>query len=117
MGTVGDSYDNALAENFWSVLKTECVRRAEFATRRRHRRLPGQRPGTHPRTRTDTTNRVRPTGRTLSLSMGKGNIAHCTKSVLAPRLSQENTPQRSTSSGDFGQHRDGGVYRHPKCDS
>jgi len=121
MGTVGDSYDNALAENFWSVLKTECVRRAEFATRaeanqalfeyidgfynprriqkglgwrtpdefeaahaagdltdedyrrlaalatrRRHRRLPGQRPGTHPRTHTDTTNRVRPTGRTLT---------------------------------------------------
>jgi transposase InsO family protein len=33
MGTVGDSYDNALAENFWSVLKTECVRRTAFATR------------------------------------------------------------------------------------
>ncbi|MFF9667151.1 transposase, partial [Streptomyces althioticus] len=33
MGTVGDSYDNALAENFWSVLKTECVRRTTFATR------------------------------------------------------------------------------------
>jgi transposase InsO family protein len=33
MGTVGDSYDNALAENFWSVLKTECVRRTSFATR------------------------------------------------------------------------------------
>ena len=33
MGTVGDSYDNALAENFWSVLKTECVRRTTFPTR------------------------------------------------------------------------------------
>jgi transposase InsO family protein len=33
MGTVGDSYDNALAENFWSVAKTECVRRHQFATR------------------------------------------------------------------------------------
>jgi transposase InsO family protein len=33
MGTVGDSFDNALAENFWSVAKTECVRRREFATR------------------------------------------------------------------------------------
>ncbi|MFI5529301.1 IS3 family transposase [Kitasatospora sp. NPDC051853] len=33
MGSVGDSFDNALAENFWSVLKTECVRRTTFATR------------------------------------------------------------------------------------
>ncbi|MFG2693064.1 transposase [Kitasatospora sp. NPDC048407] len=33
MGTVGDSYGNALAENFWNVLNTECVRRATFATR------------------------------------------------------------------------------------
>lgn len=33
MGTVGDSFDNALAENFWSVLKTECVRRTSFPTR------------------------------------------------------------------------------------
>jgi len=33
MGTVGDSYDNALAENMWSTLKTECVRRRDFATR------------------------------------------------------------------------------------
>jgi transposase InsO family protein len=33
MGTVGDSFDNALAENLWSVLKTECVRRTTFATR------------------------------------------------------------------------------------
>lgn len=33
MGTVGDSFDNALAENFWSVTKTECVRRHDFATR------------------------------------------------------------------------------------
>jgi putative transposase len=33
MGTVGDSFDNALAENLWSAVKTECVRRREFATR------------------------------------------------------------------------------------
>jgi putative transposase len=33
MGSVGDSYDNALAENMWSTLKTECVQRASFATR------------------------------------------------------------------------------------
>jgi transposase InsO family protein len=33
MGTVGDSYDNALAENMWSTLKTECVRRRDFASR------------------------------------------------------------------------------------
>jgi putative transposase len=33
MGMVGDSYDNALAENFWSVLKTECVRRTTLPTR------------------------------------------------------------------------------------
>ncbi|MFJ7909868.1 transposase [Kitasatospora sp. NPDC096204] len=33
MGTVGDSFDNALAESFWSALKTECVRRTTFATR------------------------------------------------------------------------------------
>jgi hypothetical protein len=33
MGSVGDSFDNALAENFWSVLKTECVRRTSFPTR------------------------------------------------------------------------------------
>ncbi|MFE4972712.1 transposase [Kitasatospora sp. NPDC056651] len=32
-GTIGDSFDNALAENFRSVLKTECVRRTTFATR------------------------------------------------------------------------------------
>jgi putative transposase len=33
MGTVGDSYDNALAENLWSTIKTECVRGRVFATR------------------------------------------------------------------------------------
>ena len=33
MGTVGDSFDNALAENMWSTIKTECVRRQDFATR------------------------------------------------------------------------------------
>jgi putative transposase len=33
MGTVGDSFDNALAENMWSAIKTECVRGRWFATR------------------------------------------------------------------------------------
>jgi transposase InsO family protein len=35
MGTVGDSFDNALAENLWSAIKTECVRHhpERFATR------------------------------------------------------------------------------------
>ncbi|MEV8109375.1 IS3 family transposase, partial [Streptomyces sp. NPDC088135] len=33
MGSVGDSFDNALAENLWMVIKTECVRGRVFATR------------------------------------------------------------------------------------
>ncbi|MFK0224048.1 IS3 family transposase [Streptomyces vinaceus] len=33
MGSIGDFYYNALAENLFSVLKTECVRRTAFATR------------------------------------------------------------------------------------
>jgi transposase InsO family protein len=33
MGSVGDSYDNALAENLWMLIKTECVRGGVFATR------------------------------------------------------------------------------------
>ncbi|MEW1873576.1 IS3 family transposase [Streptomyces caelestis] len=33
MGSVGDSYDNALAENLWMVAKTECIRGRTFATR------------------------------------------------------------------------------------
>ena len=33
MGTVGDSLDNALAENLWMLIKTECVRGRVFATR------------------------------------------------------------------------------------
>jgi putative transposase len=33
MGTVGDSYDNALAENMWSGIKTERLRRRELPTR------------------------------------------------------------------------------------
>ncbi|MDT0549327.1 MULTISPECIES: IS3 family transposase [Streptomyces] len=33
MGSVGDSYDNALAENLWMLIKTECVRGRVFATR------------------------------------------------------------------------------------
>ncbi|MGW0792880.1 IS3 family transposase [Streptomyces sp. NPDC002911] len=33
MGAVGGSYDNALAENLWMLIKTECVRGRVFATR------------------------------------------------------------------------------------
>jgi transposase InsO family protein len=33
MGSVGDSFDNALAENLWSVVKTECIRGRTFSTR------------------------------------------------------------------------------------
>ncbi|WP_432190672.1 IS3 family transposase [Streptomyces sp. Tue6028] len=33
MGSVGDSFDNALAENLWSTIKTECIRGRVFATR------------------------------------------------------------------------------------
>lgn len=33
MGTVGDTFDNAPTENFWSALKTECLRRTTFTTR------------------------------------------------------------------------------------
>ncbi|MEV0279745.1 IS3 family transposase [Streptomyces sp. NPDC050610] len=33
MGSVGDSYDNALAENLWMIIKTECTRGRVFATR------------------------------------------------------------------------------------
>ncbi|WP_328777936.1 IS3 family transposase [Streptomyces canus] len=33
MGSVGDSYDNALAENLWMITKTECIRGRVFATR------------------------------------------------------------------------------------
>ncbi|MCP9946806.1 IS3 family transposase [Streptomyces somaliensis] len=33
MGSVGDSYANALAENLWMVIKTECARGRVFATR------------------------------------------------------------------------------------
>jgi putative transposase len=33
MGSVGDSYDNALAENFFSTLKIELVYRTSFPTR------------------------------------------------------------------------------------
>jgi putative transposase len=33
MGTVGDSYDNALMENFWSTLKIELVYRTAWRTR------------------------------------------------------------------------------------
>ncbi|WP_326700549.1 IS3 family transposase [Streptomyces sp. NBC_01754] len=33
MGSVGDSYDNTLAEHLWMLTKTECVRGRVFATR------------------------------------------------------------------------------------
>ncbi|MFG2525174.1 IS3 family transposase [Streptomyces sp. NPDC048527] len=33
VGSVGDSYDNALAENLWMLIKTECIRGHVFATR------------------------------------------------------------------------------------
>ncbi|MDX5564258.1 IS3 family transposase [Streptomyces sp. ID05-04B] len=33
MGSVGDSYDNAPAENRWMLVKTECVRGRVFPTR------------------------------------------------------------------------------------
>ncbi|WP_321162660.1 IS3 family transposase [Streptomyces sp. SHP 1-2] len=33
MGSVGDSYDNALAENLWMLNKTEGLRGRTFATR------------------------------------------------------------------------------------
>lgn len=33
MGSVGDSFDNALAENLWMLVKTECIRGRTFGTR------------------------------------------------------------------------------------
>ncbi|SED17679.1 Transposase InsO and inactivated derivatives [Streptomyces sp. 2231.1] len=33
MGSIGDSFDNALAENLWMLVKTECIRGRIFATR------------------------------------------------------------------------------------
>lgn len=33
MGSIGDSYDNALMENFWSTLKTDLVYRTSWRTR------------------------------------------------------------------------------------
>ncbi|MGX1249624.1 putative transposase [Streptomyces ambofaciens] len=33
MGSVGDSFDNALAENLWMVIKNECIRGRTFTTR------------------------------------------------------------------------------------
>ncbi|UUU36818.1 IS3 family transposase [Streptomyces sp. CA-210063] len=33
MGSVGDSFDNALAENLWMLTKTECIRGRVFVTR------------------------------------------------------------------------------------
>jgi transposase InsO family protein len=37
MGTVGDSYDNALAESFWASLKRELVDQVHFATKQEAR--------------------------------------------------------------------------------
>jgi putative transposase len=37
MGTVGDSYDNAMAESLWSSLKRELVDDAAFSTKREAR--------------------------------------------------------------------------------
>ncbi|WP_234334689.1 IS3 family transposase [Streptomyces sp. NRRL B-1347] len=33
MGSVGDPYDNALAENLWMLIQTECIRGRTFTTR------------------------------------------------------------------------------------
>ncbi|MEV4561975.1 IS3 family transposase [Kitasatospora sp. NPDC049285] len=33
MGSIGDSYDNALAENLWMLIKTEWIRGRVFDTR------------------------------------------------------------------------------------
>ena len=38
MGSVGDSYDNAMAESFWSSLKRELVDDAHFTTKEEARR-------------------------------------------------------------------------------
>lgn len=38
MGSVGDSYDNAMAESFWSSLKREVVDDAHFRTREEARK-------------------------------------------------------------------------------
>ncbi|MGQ9599267.1 MAG: IS3 family transposase [Anaerolineae bacterium] len=34
LGSVGDCYDNAAMESFFSTLKRECVNRSHFVTRR-----------------------------------------------------------------------------------
>jgi len=42
MGTVGDSYDNAMAESFWSSLTSELVNGANFNTKEQaHRAIFG----------------------------------------------------------------------------
>jgi putative transposase len=33
MGTIGDSYDNAMAESLWASLKKELIYRTTFSTR------------------------------------------------------------------------------------
>jgi transposase InsO family protein len=37
MGSVGDSYDNAMAESFWATLKRELVDDAHYKTREQAR--------------------------------------------------------------------------------
>ena len=37
LGSVGDCYDNAVAESFFSTLKRECVHRHQFQTRKEAR--------------------------------------------------------------------------------
>lgn len=39
MSRRGNPYDNALAENFFSILKTECIYRQEIATFKQAQRL------------------------------------------------------------------------------
>ena len=39
MSRRGHSYDNAMAENFFSILKTECIYRQKFATLQHARQL------------------------------------------------------------------------------
>lgn len=65
MGSVGDSHDNALAENLWMLIKTECVRGRVFTTRaeanlalRVHRRLLQQ--SAHPKTPTTEQANLKP---------------------------------------------------------
>lgn len=48
MGTVGDAYDNAMAESFFATLECELIDRKTFRTKTEARRLslPGSKAGT-----------------------------------------------------------------------